>query len=74
MKRGIAVLAFCTLAIVLYFTASKWAIHHVALTSDDILRDGRPVTLPRLARRPQQPDGRCLLPHFQSLALPPALP
>ena len=54
MKRGIAVLAFCALAIVLYFTASKWAIHHVTLTSDDILRDGRPVTFEVAVRRDRE--------------------
>jgi hypothetical protein len=54
MKRGIAVLAFCALAIVLYFTTSKWAIHHMTLTSDDILRDGRPVTFQVAVRRDRE--------------------
>ena len=54
MKRGIVVLAFCTLAIVLYFTASKWAIHHMTLTSDDILRDGRRVTFDVAVRRDRE--------------------
>jgi hypothetical protein len=54
MKRGMAVLAFCTLAIVLYFTASKWAIHHTTLTSDDILRDGRKVPFEVAVRRDRE--------------------
>ena len=54
MKRGIVVLAFCTVAIILYFTAGKWAIHHMTLTSDDILRDGRPVTFDVAVRRDRE--------------------
>jgi hypothetical protein len=54
MKRGMVVLAFCTLAIALYFTASKWAIHHMTLTSDDILRDGRRVTFEVAVRRDRE--------------------
>jgi hypothetical protein len=54
MKRGMAVLAFCTLTIVLYFTASKWAIHHMTLTSDDILREGRKVPFEVAVRRDRE--------------------
>jgi hypothetical protein len=54
MKRGFAVLGLCMLAVVLYFTASKWAIHHVTLTADDILRDGRPVTFEVAVRRDRE--------------------
>ena len=54
MKRGMAVLAFCTLAIVLYFTASKWSIHHTTLTSDDILREGRRVPFEVAVRRDRE--------------------
>lgn len=54
MKRGIAVLTFCALAIVLYFTASKWAIHHTTLTSDDILREGRKVPFEVAVRRDRE--------------------
>jgi hypothetical protein len=54
MKRGLAVLAFCALAIVLYFTASKWAIHHNTLTSEDILREGRRVPFEVAVRRDRE--------------------
>jgi hypothetical protein len=54
MKRGFAVLALCALAIVLYFTASKWAIHHLTLTADDILREGRRVTFEVAVRRDRE--------------------
>jgi hypothetical protein len=39
---------------VAYFTASKWAIHHVTLTADDILREGRPVTFEVAVRRDRE--------------------
>jgi hypothetical protein len=54
MKRGFAVLAFCALALGLYFTASKWAIKHTTLTVDDILREGRPVTFDVAVRRDRE--------------------
>jgi hypothetical protein len=54
MKRGFAVLAFCALAIILYFTASKWAIRHATLTSEDILREGRRVPFEVAVRRDRE--------------------
>ena len=46
MKRGIAVLVSVgALFGVAYFTASKWAIRHEALTFEDPSRDNRPVTV-----------------------------
>jgi hypothetical protein len=54
MKRGFTILALCALAVVAYFTASKWAIHHVTLTADDILREGRPVTFEVAVRRDRE--------------------
>jgi hypothetical protein len=38
MKRGFIVLSLCAVAIVGYFTSSKWAIHHKTLTFEDPLR------------------------------------
>ena len=44
MKRGFAILvSLCALAIVAYFTMSKWAIRHETLTFYDASRDNRPV-------------------------------
>jgi hypothetical protein len=54
MKRGIAVLSLCALALVLYFTASKWAIRHTTLTSTDILREDRTVTFEVAVRRDRE--------------------
>jgi alpha/beta hydrolase fold len=52
MKRRVAiVLSLCTLAIVAYFTASKWLIRHETLTSEDILRDDRRVAVDVAVRR-----------------------
>ena len=52
MKRRVAiVLSICTLAIVVYFTASKWLIRHETLTSLDILRDDRRVAVEVAVRR-----------------------
>jgi len=46
MKRGIIVLlSLSVLLTAAYFTASKWAIHHEALTFNDPSRDNRPVTV-----------------------------
>src|SRR5258708_2774185 len=44
MKRGIVILlSVCTLLVVGYFTASKWAIRHETITFYDPARDNRPV-------------------------------
>ena len=46
MKRGILVLlSLSVLVTAAYFTASKWAIRHAALTFSDPSRDNRPVTV-----------------------------
>jgi predicted dienelactone hydrolase len=46
MKRGITVLlSLSVLLTAAYFTASKWAIRHEALTFNDPSRDNRPVTV-----------------------------
>jgi hypothetical protein len=46
MKRSIAIgLSICLLAVVGYFTFSKWAIHHKTLTFVDLLRGDRPVSV-----------------------------
>ena len=45
MKRAIAILSFCALVTMAYFTASKWAIHHHTLTFSDPLRSDRPVSV-----------------------------
>lgn len=52
MKRRVAVvLSLCTLAIVAYFTTSKWLIRHETLNSHDILRDSRRVAVDVAVRR-----------------------
>src|SRR4051812_44107673 len=44
MKRGIVILlSVCTMLVVGYFTASKWAIRHETITFYDASRDNRPV-------------------------------
>jgi predicted SnoaL-like aldol condensation-catalyzing enzyme len=44
MKRGIVILlSVCTLLVVGYFTASKWAIRHETITFYDPARNNRPV-------------------------------
>jgi len=45
MKRGIIILLICSVIILAYFTASKWAIHHKTLTFVDPLRSDRIVTI-----------------------------
>ena len=46
MKRGIVILlSVCTLLVVGYFTASKWAIRHETLTFHDAARDNRLVAV-----------------------------
>jgi hypothetical protein len=55
MKRGIAVLVSVgALITVAYFTVSKWAIHHEALTFYDVSRDNRPVAIDVAVRRDRQ--------------------
>jgi alpha/beta hydrolase fold len=55
MKRGIAVLVSVgALITVAYFTVSKWAIHHQALTFYDASRDNRPVAIDVAVRRDRQ--------------------
>jgi hypothetical protein len=54
MKRGLIVLGICALAVVAYFTASKWAIHHKTLTFVDPLRSDRTVTVDLAIRRDRE--------------------
>ncbi|MBW7964888.1 hypothetical protein HYH07_21300 [Bradyrhizobium sp. BR 10261] len=52
MKRGIAILiSLCALAVVLYFTASGWAIRHETMTFLDVARDNRLVIVDTAVRR-----------------------
>ncbi len=54
MKRGVTVFAsICVLAVVGYFTASKWAIHHETMTFYDTTRD-RPVAVDVAIRRDKE--------------------
>src|SRR5262249_5913579 len=53
MKRGLIVLGLCAVALAAYFTAGSWGIRHVELTSNDILREGRNVTV-QIAVRPDR--------------------
>jgi len=54
MKRGITVLAVCSLALVGYFNASKWAIHHQTLTFLDPERSDRTVSFDIAVRRDRE--------------------
>jgi hypothetical protein len=54
MKRGLIVLGLCMVALAAYFTADKWAIRHVALSSSDILREDRNVTVEIAVRRDRE--------------------
>jgi hypothetical protein len=55
MKRGIIVLVSAgALMVIIYFTASKWAIHHRTLTFEDILRQDRIVTVDLAIRRDRE--------------------
>jgi len=54
MKRGITVLAVCSLALVGYFNASKWAIHHQMLTFLDPERSDRTVSFDIAVRRDRE--------------------
>jgi pimeloyl-ACP methyl ester carboxylesterase len=54
MKRGLSVLAVCSLALVGYFNASKWAIHHQTLTFLDPERSDRTVSFDVAVRRDRE--------------------
>ena len=54
MKRGLIVLSLCAVAIVAYFTSSKWAIHHKTLTFEDPVRSDRAVTVDVAIRRDRE--------------------
>jgi Chlorophyllase enzyme len=54
MKRGCAVLALCAVAMIGYFTASKWAIHHKTLTFIDPERSDRNVSVDLAVRRDRE--------------------
>jgi pimeloyl-ACP methyl ester carboxylesterase len=54
MKRGIVVLSICAVAVLAYFSASKWAIRHQILTFHDILRDDRQVSVEIAIRRDRE--------------------
>jgi len=55
MKRGIVILlSVCTLLVVGYFTASKWAIRHETLTFYDPARDNRLVSVDIAVRRDKE--------------------
>ena len=54
MKRGLIVLSLCVVAVAAYFTADKWGIRRIALTSNDILREDRNVTVEIAVRRDRE--------------------
>ena len=55
MKRGMAILlSVCALVSLVYFTGSKWAIHHKTLTFYDPLRTDRPVAVDVAIRRDRE--------------------
>jgi pimeloyl-ACP methyl ester carboxylesterase len=55
MKRGITILlSICVVALVGYFTASKWAIRRKTLTFFDPLRTDRPVEVDIAVRRDRE--------------------
>jgi predicted SnoaL-like aldol condensation-catalyzing enzyme len=55
MKRGIVILlSVCTLLVVGYFTASKWAIRHETITFYDPARNNRPVPVDIAVRRDKE--------------------
>jgi hypothetical protein len=55
MKRGMAILlSVCALVSLVYFTGSKWAIHHKTLTFYDPLRTDRPVAVDIAIRRDRE--------------------
>jgi hypothetical protein len=54
MKRGFCVLAVCAVAMVAYFTASKWAVRHETLTFVDPERSDRTVSIDVAVRRDRE--------------------
>jgi hypothetical protein len=54
MKRGFIVFSLCALAVLAYFSMSKWAIHHSTLTFVDPLRSDRTVTVDVAVRRDRE--------------------
>src|SRR2546429_10004672 len=55
MKRGIAILlSLSVLAVVAYFTVSKWAIRHETIAFHDASRDNRPVAVDIAVRRDKE--------------------
>ena len=54
MKRGLIVLGLCMMAVAAYFTANKWGIRHVTVSSEDILRENRNVTVQVAVRRDRE--------------------
>jgi Chlorophyllase enzyme len=55
MKRGMAILlSVCALVSLVYFTGSKWEIHHKTLTFYDPLRTDRPVAVDVAIRRDRE--------------------
>ena len=54
MKRGLIVLGLCMVVLAAYFTSDKWGIRHAVLSSDDILREGRNVTVEIAVRRDRE--------------------
>ena len=55
MKRGIVILlSVCTLLVVGYFTASKWAIRHETITFYDSARNNRLVAVDIAVRRDKE--------------------
>jgi hypothetical protein len=54
IKRGVTVfVSICVLAVVAYFTASKWAIHHETMTFYDATRN-RPIAVDIAIRRDKE--------------------
>jgi chlorophyllase-like protein len=54
MKRGLIVLCLCVVAMAAYFATDKWAIRHFTVSSNDILRGGRNVTVEVAVRRDRE--------------------
>jgi len=54
MKRAFIVSGICSLAVIGYFSASKWAIRHTTLTFNDVLREDRPVSVDIAVRRDRE--------------------
>jgi pimeloyl-ACP methyl ester carboxylesterase len=54
MKRGLLMLGLCMMAVAAYFTADKWGIRHVTVSSEDILRENRNVTVQVAVRRDRE--------------------